>query len=98
MKLGDKIKNLREERGIPAQELASHLGVSPSTLSNWESNRRGIDIDNIVKIARYFHVSTDFLLGNYNEIDMVMERYSRLSKNNKDIINRLIESLDNKKE
>lgn len=59
----NRIKELRELNKISQQELAAYLKVSPSTISNWEANKREPDLSTIVKIADYFNVSIDTLLN-----------------------------------
>lgn len=54
---------LREEKEITQQTLADDLGITRQSLSLYEKAERTINIDLIVKIADYFNVSTDYLLG-----------------------------------
>ena len=54
-----RIKNLRQSRELNQVQLAEKLGVKKQSISNWEN-------DNImpsIRIANFFHVSTDYLLG-----------------------------------
>ena len=62
--LGKTIKELRLEEGISQRELGNRLNVCNQTVSFWESGQREPDLDTLIKIAHYFQVSTDFLLGN----------------------------------
>lgn len=62
--LGKTIKELRLEEGISQRELGNRLNVCNQTVSFWESGQREPDLDTLLKISRYFQVSTDFLLGN----------------------------------
>lgn len=57
------VKNLREERGISQYQLANDLGVAQSTVGMWESGRREPGFDATQKLADYFDVSIDYLLG-----------------------------------
>lgn len=57
------LKMLRESKGITQAELSSMLSISPSTVGMWEQGRRVPDYENLKRIADYFNVSTDFLLG-----------------------------------
>lgn len=61
-KLGDTIKELLEQHDITQKELAELLGISPSTLGNYIQNTREPDYLTLIRIADYFHVTTDFLL------------------------------------
>lgn len=58
-----KIRELRIERGIQQKELASKLGVPANTYNQWENGKRDPDYQNLSKIADYFGVSVDYLLG-----------------------------------
>ena len=60
--LGDKIRELRNERGITLKELGGILNVGESTVSMYENNKRTPDYETLKKIADYFSVSVDFLL------------------------------------
>ncbi len=61
MDIGKKIRNLRLQKNIPQNDLAKILGVSKSTMSNYERNYSTPDPDLIVKLADYFNVSIDYL-------------------------------------
>ncbi|MDR3237767.1 MAG: helix-turn-helix domain-containing protein [Spirochaetia bacterium] len=58
------IQNLLKERNLEAKDLAENIGVYPPRLSDWKSGRLKFpSIDNLEKIADYFNVSVDYLLG-----------------------------------
>lgn len=59
--LGEKIKQLRNK--LTQEELAAILKVERSTLASWEVNRREPDIATLCRIADYFQVSIDWLVG-----------------------------------
>ncbi|MBQ6696941.1 MAG: helix-turn-helix transcriptional regulator [Lachnospiraceae bacterium] len=61
--LGSKIICLRKQKNICQKELAIYLHVSISTISNYENDVHEPDLPTLVKLADYFDVSTDFLLG-----------------------------------
>ena len=65
--LGKKIKLLREEKELSQLELAKILNISNSTLSQYEAGNRVPGDDIKKKIADYFNVSVDFLLGRTEE-------------------------------
>ena len=60
--LGDVIKNLRSAQNLNQVQLAKKLNVSKQTISNWENNNILPSIEMLIKISRFFSVSTDFLL------------------------------------
>ncbi|HWP97091.1 MAG TPA: S24 family peptidase [Syntrophomonadaceae bacterium] len=63
MVLGKKIKYLREMQHINRSELADLIGLTYHALSKYETGEREPDYNTLCKFARYFHVSTDYLLG-----------------------------------
>ncbi len=63
MTLGDKIRQLREERGLSQEELAERLDVSRQTVSNWENDKATPDAIKLGVLCRTFGVSADELLA-----------------------------------
>lgn len=61
--IGDKIKEERLKRDMTQSELGKAIDVSPSTIGMYEQNRRQPDINTLGKIANYFNVTSDYLLG-----------------------------------
>lgn len=59
----NRIKQLREERDIKQRELAKLLGVEISAISKLELGRVPLRDEYIIKLARFFNVSTNYLLG-----------------------------------
>lgn len=66
MKLGNKIRKLRTERGWTQSELAEKLSVSESAISYYETGKREPDTETLHKLATLFNVSLDYLLGRSN--------------------------------
>lgn len=58
-----RIKQLRENRGLIQEILASELGITQQMLSKYESDVLCIKVDVLKRIAEYFNVTTDYLLG-----------------------------------
>lgn len=58
-----RIKQLRENRGLIQEILASELGITQQMLSKYERDVLCIKVDVLKKIAEYFNVTTDYLLG-----------------------------------
>lgn len=61
--LAERIKLLREQKGITQAELARILGISRSGVNAWEMGLSIPSTQYIVELAKNFNVSTDFLLG-----------------------------------
>ena len=57
------LKELRLERQLTQSELADLLIVNQRTISSWETGIREPDCEMLVKIAKLFDVTTDYLLG-----------------------------------
>lgn len=61
--LGELIAELRQDRGLTQKELGDILCVSSGTISNYENGVHLPDVDKVIALANYFHVTTDHLLG-----------------------------------
>lgn len=61
--LGQRINELRIAMGWSQVQLAEKLSISKQTVSNWENENIQPSIEMLVRIAKLFHVSTDYLLG-----------------------------------
>ena len=61
--LGERIKSQREAHRISQVELAEELHVSKQSVSNWENGNIVPSVEMVMKIAKYFSVSTGYLLG-----------------------------------
>lgn len=64
--IGGRIGSLLSEKNKRQKELAEYLGVTANTVSYYVTGTRVPNIDQIIKIAEYFNVSTDYLLGTAN--------------------------------
>lgn len=60
---GTRLKSLRTQMGLTQKQLAERLGVTKSVVSYYELQERYPSPEILVKLARIFHVSTDYLLG-----------------------------------
>jgi transcriptional regulator with XRE-family HTH domain len=58
-----RLKELRKTKDITQEELAKQLQLSPSAIGMYETGRREPDFETLQRIADYFHVSTDYILG-----------------------------------
>lgn len=61
--LNERIKELRILNGMSQVDLAARLGISKQSVSNWENDNIQPSIEMLLKLARLFSVSTDYLLG-----------------------------------
>lgn len=77
--LGKRLKALREKKGISQKFVATKIGVNNSTLSGYESGYREPDGETLLRLADFYEVTTDYLLGRSNN--------SQLSGNTETLIN-----------
>lgn len=62
MNIAERLKDLRKEAGYSQEQVAELLNVSRQAVSKWESAQGYPDIENIIKLAQMYEVSTDYLL------------------------------------
>jgi transcriptional regulator with XRE-family HTH domain len=62
-KFGEKLKEMRTEKKLSQKELAKALEVDQRSISNWETGFRQPDYNTLIRISKYFNVTTDYLLG-----------------------------------
>lgn len=61
--IGKKIKDLRVEKNLLQKDLAKKLNIARNTVTQYEKNLARPSYEVLVAIAKYFNVSTDYLLG-----------------------------------
>lgn len=95
--MGEKLKSLRIEKKLTQKQVADRIGLAISAVSSYESGTRYPSYDVLVKLARIFHISTDYLLGmtdkrnidvtglNDNEIELVSQLVDMLRNKNNDV-------------
>ena len=59
--LGELIAELRQDKGLTQKELGDILCVFSGTISNYENGVHLPDVDKVIALANYFHVTTDYL-------------------------------------
>ncbi len=64
-----KLKELRKSVNLKQQELAEILNLDASSISKYETGKAMPSPDILLKIANYFHVTTDYLLNNDMQLD-----------------------------
>lgn len=58
-----RLKALRTDKGLSQKEMAEYLGISQPAYANYERQAREADYETLKKLADYFNVTTDYLLG-----------------------------------
>ncbi len=61
--MGERLKYLRKEKNVSQQELATILHIKQNTYSQYERGKRQLPIELLIALARFYNVSTDFILG-----------------------------------
>lgn len=74
-----RIKQLREKRGLIQEILAAELGITQQMLSKYERNVTLIKVDILKKIATYFNVTTDYLLG-VSDVKRDLQRQMKMNE------------------
>lgn len=91
--LNERIKELRVAHGLSQVELAEKIGISKQSVSNWENDNIQPSIEMLIKIARTFSVSTDYLLG---EDERTFLEVSHLSQKQISHIQQIIDDISGK--
>lgn len=90
--VGDILANLRRERGLGQKELAALLNLSIGTISNYENGVHSPDLETLCKLADFFDVTSDYLLGRteYRCPPEILGRYVALEYTAQDIVNTVL--------
>lgn len=75
MKFHQRLRKLREEKQMTQEDLAVVFGGSKTRITNYESNQRKPNIDLVAKMAKFFGVSVDYMLGLTDERTLLGERH-----------------------
>ena len=59
----ERLKELRQEKNLSLSKLANLTGLSNSSLCRWENSQADIKSEQLIILAKFFGVTTDFLLG-----------------------------------
>lgn len=58
-----RLRELRLEKGLSMKQLAKNINTTDAAISNWENGINEPKISYVISIAKFFNVSTDYLLG-----------------------------------
>ncbi|MED1302643.1 transcriptional regulator [[Bacillus thuringiensis] serovar konkukian] len=90
--IGEKIKELRKNSKITQEQLGNAIGVSKMAISYFEKGKKSPGRESLEKIADYFEVTTDYLLGRSEDPELNEEEDKAVSEEGKNIL-AIIESL-----
>lgn len=97
--IGFRICNRRKQLGFTQEQIAEQMDVSIQMVSNLERGNKAIRIENLVKLSRILHISTDYILtGAYTEQDQnaLLTQLSKLSNTDYQMICMMIDYCGNK--
>ena len=58
-----RLRDLREDADLTQAQIADYLHIKQNTYSQYENGHRQIPVEMIIKLSRYYKVSTDYILG-----------------------------------
>ena len=58
-----RLKDLREDNDLTQSKLAEHLHIKQNTYSQYENGQRQVPLDILIKLADYYNVTLDYLVG-----------------------------------
>lgn len=107
-----RLKELREERELTQKELAQSIGVAQSNVSRWEKDEMEPSAEIVVKLADFFQVSADYLLGRSDDLgapvaprteisreeQQLLKDFRTLSRHSRDLILDMIHSAAEKEQ
>lgn len=63
-----RLLELRNDKELSQRTMAKELGISQATYNNWENGKTQPNIEQIIQLANFFEVSTDYLLGKESDV------------------------------
>ena len=90
--MGETLATMRKEKGLGQKQLAALLNMSVGTVSNYENNVHSPDLATLCRLAEFFHVTTDYLLGRsgYRCPPEVLNQYITPEYTAQDIVNTVL--------
>jgi transcriptional regulator with XRE-family HTH domain len=100
----ERLRSARDRRGLNQGDLAKRSGLQASAISHFETGTRKPSFDNLRRLADALDVTTDFLLGRVKDLDglagadKLHRHYDRLTSDDRDVADNLMEMLAKKAE
>lgn len=85
-----KLRKFRETRNLSRREVAESIDISIQSLERYESGKSEPNISTLIKLAKFFGVSVDTLIGN----DAELVDLTTLDENRKYVVNKVVRELD----
>ena len=93
--IAERLRSLRRSRELSQVQLARGLGVGTQSISNWENDNIMPSVEMLERMASFFEVTTDYLLGREEDVDegLVLVDVTGLSRREIEHIRQLVEDL-----
>ena len=77
---GDRLKELRKSKKLTQVQVSEMIGVQQGTYSRWENGTLEPNLEAVVKLAKLFDTTTDYLLGKtiYSTLDVIPHPITRI--------------------
>ena len=97
--LGKRLKVLRDERKLTQQAVADYCEIPVSTYANWEQGRSFPSVDRLPRIAAFFDVTVDYLIGaNRDTVNRrIVQQLAALSPEQRQAVELVLSSMNNGK-
>lgn len=93
-----RFKECRNKKGVTQQDVADVLNITRAGYSNIENGKREPDYESLCKLADYFEVSIDYLLGRTNNPALIDEVFAAHTMDHSDLAPELAEKLEEYKQ
>ena len=74
---GERLRNLRKEKGYTQKIMAEKMHVSQNTILRWENNYKYPTQSNLIQLSNVFHVSLDYLVGIERKRSIVVDHLTQ---------------------
>ncbi len=104
--LQNKLAELRKERNMSQKEFSKIFNVAQNTISQWEQGKRNMDTEILLKLADFFQVTTDYLLGRSGAVsrpagtfalsaseELLVKKYRTLPPLSRETVDTVLDSL-----
>ena len=82
MAFAERLKELRKQAHLTQVELAKRLGIGQSSYADWERGKKKPTQENLIKIAQFFDVPLDYLVGNTESKEAELDNIELLFRMN----------------
>lgn len=107
----NRLKELRKEKGFLQREVAEAINVSRPTYNHWENGKGEVDFENLKKLAEFYNVSIDYILGYeptdnpqsvyhdameiINKLDIKPDKFKNLTDEQIELAKQLLKTIQN---